>query len=1211
MIDKYSHIVSNLGQLILDNAHDLIAVHKIDDLSYQYANPATFQLLGYSQKQLYGLSPLELIHPNDLDRVLNNFKEIMLAGHAQDQLRYRKKDGTYLWLEVNGTTLDTSHDNNTMIIISRDISERKRIEEELYLSEQRYRVIVENQTELVGRCTPDTSITFANQALLNFFSSGNKAIIGKPFLDLVPAEYHKGIRQFFSSFTLGNSIQKYEIPIMDDCGEVRWLEWTTRAISKESGEIVEYQGVARDITDYMQEKDNLIKSQYELEGIVEERTAEIKQMINLQIDTQKALKESENYYRTIFENAGTAIVIVNQHLRITAANLMAEQLSGYKINELIGLNPFETFALPEYLPIVRENYNLRREDSDQLTQNYEIRCQDKHGNIRNVVLNVMKVRESQNMVVSIIDVTEQHRAWQLLKSSEERFRSLFENAPIAIGIHREWQILDINKEYLKTFGYKNSSQIIGTPFINQIAPYYREEIAEKVCHCTENNDSSIFQAVGQRSDGSTFPLQLQLNTIQLSDGPANITFCGDITIQKNAETALQQQIVAQSLLLEISKQFASSIPFNIDAMIDLTLKQIGENDKSDRSYVFLFFDDGLIMSNTHEWCADGIRPEIYGLQNLPTSEIPWWMTKLRNREIIYIPRVSDLPAEAQTEKELLQAQDILSVIIVPMVANDKLIGYMGFDSVEVEREWSQESIMVLESVAQSISNALQRKKDAEHLIASENYYRTLFENTGAATMLVEDDFTISRVNEQCLRLFKYSSEEIVGAKWNDLVPVDKVEAMTENHHLRRTNPNVAPTQYETEIKDKEGEKREGLVNVSVIPGTFSSVATFIDLTDVKRKERALKTVGAITTAMNNANNEQNLLDMVCQNIVDISGYQLVWVGYITDTPEQKIEVVASAGNNNGYTDKLDIALKDPQRSWGPTGIAIQTSKNAICNFTDSDTNSGPWVQSARERGYKASIALPLIDKTTVFGALKIYANEAEAFNGEEEQYLRNMANDLAYAIISMRIRENIKKANQDLESSLVKMSRLLLQAVTSLGTALDARDPYTAGHQKGVARLAVAIAGEMGCTQDQIESIAMASNLHDIGKISVPSEILSKPRKLTPLEFEIIKTHCEAGYEIIKDIDFPWPVAQIILQHHERMNGSGYPHGLSKDQLLLEARIIAVADVVDAMASHRPYRAALGIEAALDEIRKNQDTLYDSAVVDVCLRLFQEKGFRL
>jgi PAS domain S-box-containing protein/putative nucleotidyltransferase with HDIG domain len=1211
--DKIAHIVSNLGSLILNQIHDLIAIHKIDDLSYQYANPATFRLLGYTQDELYGKSPIELIHPDDIDRALDNFKRILLSGHSQDQLRYRKKDGTYLWLEVNGTRLDTSHDNNTMIIISRKI-EHRRIEEELYLSEQRYRVIVENQTELVGRCTPDTSITFANQALLNFFSNGNKTIVGKPFLDLVPAEYHDGIRQFFSSFTLENSIQKYEIPIMDDGGEVRWLEWTTRAISNESGEIVEYQGVARDITDHKWEKDNLIKSHYEVEAIVEEKIAEIKQMneylkiiINRQIDTQKALKESENYYRTIFENAGTAIVIVNEDLKITAANLITEQLSGYKIDELIGLNPFETFVLTEYLPIVRENYNLRWEDSDQSTRDYEIQCQDRFGNIRDVVLNGVKVPDSQNMVVSIIDVSERNRAWKLIKSSEERFRKFYQEAPIAIGIHREWQVLDINQEYLKIFGYKDRSQIIGTPFINQLAPDCREEMAEKVYQCNKNNNSGILETTGQRSDGSTFPMQLQLNTIEFDDGPASITFCIDITAQKKAENTLQQQIAAQSLLLEISKQFSSNLPINIDAIIDMTLENIGKFDRSDRSYVFLFFEDGLIMSNTHEWCAEGISSEFFGLQNLPTSEFPWWMAKLRNREIIYVPRVSNLPSEAQTEREILRAQNIKSVLIVPMVANDKLMGYLGFDSVRVEREWSRESIMILESVAQSISKALQRKKDAEYLMASENYYRTLFENNGAATIIVEEDFTITRVNEECLRLFKYSREEMVGAKWTDFVSVDIFKLMQQYHYLRRTAPHAVPSQYETQITDREGKPREGLIRVSVIPGTSSSIATFIDLTDVKRKERALKTIGAITAAMNNADSEQDLLDMVCQNIVSISKYQLVWVGYVTDTPEQKVKVVASAGHNNGYTDKLDIALKDPKRNQGPTGTAIRTGKNASCDYMAIDPDLGPWVQAAIERGYKASIALPLFDKNRVFGVLKIYSNEVEAFSSEEEQYLRNMANDLAYAIISMRIRENIKQANQDLENSLVKMSRLLLQAVTSLGAALDVRDPYTAGHQKGVARLAVAIATEMGCTQDQIESIAMASNLHDIGKMSIPSEILSKPSKLTALEFEMIKTHCEAGYEIIRNIEFPWPVAQIILQHHERMNGSGYPHGLNRDNLMLEARIIAVADVVEAMASHRPYRAALGIEAALDEINKNRDTLYDSVVVDACLRLFQKK----
>ncbi|MBN1222255.1 MAG: HD domain-containing protein [Candidatus Aminicenantes bacterium] len=201
-----------------------------------------------------------------------------------------------------------------------------------------------------------------------------------------------------------------------------------------------------------------------------------------------------------------------------------------------------------------------------------------------------------------------------------------------------------------------------------------------------------------------------------------------------------------------------------------------------------------------------------------------------------------------------------------------------------------------------------------------------------------------------------------------------------------------------------------------------------------------------------------------------------------------------------------------------------------------------------------------------------------------------------------------KKTEEELLKSLEKLRKAMEGTVQAMSFTIETRDPYTAGHQHRVTQLASKLAMEMGLSEDTIEGVRMAGDLHDIGKIYVPAEILSKPGKLSEAEYDIIKTHPQVGYDILKPIDFPWPIADIVLQHHERMDGSGYPAGLRGEAILLEARILAVADVIEAMATHRPYRPALSIETALEEISDNKGTLYDSEVVDACLKIFEE-GF--
>jgi putative nucleotidyltransferase with HDIG domain len=205
----------------------------------------------------------------------------------------------------------------------------------------------------------------------------------------------------------------------------------------------------------------------------------------------------------------------------------------------------------------------------------------------------------------------------------------------------------------------------------------------------------------------------------------------------------------------------------------------------------------------------------------------------------------------------------------------------------------------------------------------------------------------------------------------------------------------------------------------------------------------------------------------------------------------------------------------------------------------------------------------------------------------------------------------VAERSGELIESEKKLKSNLLDSISAIASIVEMRDPYTAGHQRRVADIAVAISKELQLPENLVEGIHLAGIVHDVGKIKVPAEILSKPGRLTTNEFNLIKEHSQTGYDILKSIDYPWTIAEIILQHHERLDGSGYPRGLKNEEILLEAQIIAVADVVESMMSHRPYRAALGIDAALEEILHNRSTCFNADVVDACIRLFREQGYSL
>ena len=370
----------------------------------------------------------------------------------------------------------------------------------------------------------------------------------------------------------------------------------------------------------------------------------------------------------------------------------------------------------------------------------------------------------------------------------------------------------------------------------------------------------------------------------------------------------------------------------------------------------------------------------------------------------------------------------------------------------------------------------------------------------------------------------------------------------------------------------------------------------------RRAERALKTLSAGNQALVRASDEPTLLTEMCRAISQTGGYRLAWIGIAEQDKGKTVRPAARFGPAAALLDHIAVSWDDVPLGHGPTGTAIRTGTIRVNRGFATDPAILPWRAEALSHGLDSSIALPLKGHTEVFGALTIYAAERDAFDAVEQALLTELAGDLSYGVGALRDRV-------ERDASVERLQRSLEATIGAIASTIEKRDPYTAGHQRRVAHLAATIAGEMGLPKDQARGIYLAGLIHDVGKINVPAEILSKPGQVSPLEIQLIRTHVQAGYDIIKGVEFPWPIAEAILQHHERLDGSGYPRGLPAQAIILEARILAVADVTEAITAHRPYRPAVGLQAALAEIEAGRGRLYDEGAADACLALFRSKGF--
>lgn len=445
---------------------------------------------------------------------------------------------------------------------------------------------------------------------------------------------------------------------------------------------------------------------------------------------------------------------------------------------------------------------------------------------------------------------------------------------------------------------------------------------------------------------------------------------------------------------------------------------------------------------------------------------------------------------------------------------------------------------------------------------------------------------IEWVSPSVIHVLGWNPNEITGSPSIDLVhpeDVPGVQADVARHYAGDT-----VQEHVIRLRTKQGAYRWMSVRFRPVTddkGAVSAMAVGArDVHEATIAGKAAQALAQADSALLRATGEGGLLQRVCDIIVESGRYQAAWYGRPVDDTAKSVVQVARAGDHRGYLDQLRVTWGDAATAMGPTGAAIRTGEIQGCRDLQHDPQTEPWHAAAVAAGFRSSLALPVFVDGQIDGALNVYGAEAGEFDQEAQTTLAELADDIGQGLARLRDRAKIADA--------------LVSGVDLLAATVKTRDTYAASHQSDVSTLAMRLGQVLGLDDDRLLGLKLGANIRDLGNIVIPPEILSKPGRLTPEELEQVRSHAEVGWEIAKRFLWPWPIAEMIHQHHERFDGSGYPQGLKREQIVREARIIAVADVYDAISHDRPHRQSPGEERALEILTAAKGTKFEPDVVE-------------
>ncbi|MFQ6678727.1 MAG: PAS domain S-box protein, partial [Fidelibacterota bacterium] len=673
--------------------------------------------------------------------------------------------------------------------LEHEITEHRKLEGMLKESEERFRSLYENSTIGLYRTTPDGRILLANPTLVKMLGYSSFEELSSRNLEKDGFEPEYPRDHFIKRVERDEQIKGFENAWKRQDGTIIYIRESARVIRDQNGTIKYYEGTVEDITERKEAEEARKKS-------------------------VEVLKNSEERLKILFDSAPNAYYLSDLKGTFIDGNNAAEDLIGYKKEELVGKNYLKLKLLsPAGLLVAAKLLakNLQGESTgpDELILN----CKD--GSQVTVEIRTHPVQiKNKKLVLGIAnDITERKQAEESLRESEEKYRQLFENANEAIHITQDEKFVFANPMVIKITGY-GRKELFSISMTDIVHPDDQKQVFDhyfKILEGEKVPDNYDFRIIDKK--GELKWLSIRSVLVEWEGKPAVLNFSTDITNRKQAEEELKHRADMELLIANVSSNLVKRSFENIDSTITEALGEIGTFSGVDRAYVFRLHDDTATMENTHEWCAKGIEAQIDNLKDLPTSIFPWWMDQLNHFNIIHIPLVKDLPPEADAEKEILQSQDIQSLLVVPMIVQRKLTGFIGFDAVKCERNWLEEDTILLRMLGETIAVAQEESQNLLKLKESETSFRGIYDNATDAIYVQDQEGRFLDVNRSAVDMYGYPRDYFIGKTPKFLSAPGKNDLRELNGHIEKAFQGE-PQQFEFWGKRKNGEIFPKLVRLN-------------------------------------------------------------------------------------------------------------------------------------------------------------------------------------------------------------------------------------------------------------------------------------------------------------------------------------------------------------------------------------------------------------